>query len=130
MNLLNLLRNLINEHGSSQILRERLSLAADEAKKLEKEYRELEAENEKLKQENTELRQQLEAATIPDEFVEARGVLFRRLSNGEIDKDAYCPTCKTVMFSLHGVLPLKCSKCEFVAAFTGNEIPNIAKTIA
>ncbi len=125
MNIFAAIEKLINEHGSAAILKERLSLAADQFKKLEEENGLLKHEKASLEDELGRLRTQLKATLIPQEFVESRGVLFKRLNDGKIAPDAYCPTCKTVLFSLQGVLPLNCSKCGFAAHLTGKEIPKV-----
>ena len=56
MMLLNSFDRLINEHGSAAILRERLTLAADQYALVEKENIALKSENEILKTENNNLK--------------------------------------------------------------------------
>lgn len=63
------------------------------------------------------------------EYTEHRGVLFRRLANGKIQDEAYCPVCKIPMTSLQGMLPFSCSKCERSASFTGRDIKRIIAEI-
>jgi predicted RNA-binding Zn-ribbon protein involved in translation (DUF1610 family) len=53
------IERLITEHGSAAILRERLSLAAEQYAALERKVAELESENTKLNSENSELQQQV-----------------------------------------------------------------------
>lgn len=53
---MNPIEKLINEHGSSNILRERLLLASDQYSALEKEKSCLKSENEILKTENANLK--------------------------------------------------------------------------
>ncbi len=129
LNPLTLLEKAINEHGSSVILKERLGLAADQFKQLEKENGELKKENDDLRAKLAELTAKLEAQTIPENYIKKRGVLFLRNPDGKIDPDAYCPTCKSSMFSLMGATPLKCKKCGEVAGITGAEIPDIIAAI-
>lgn len=57
--MFNMLEKLINEHGSSTILKERLGLREDQISLLKKEYGTLLSENETLKQENHELKDQI-----------------------------------------------------------------------
>lgn len=123
MNIFAAIEKLINEHGSAAILKERLALAAEQFKKIEEENRLLKHEKTAIEDELGKLRAQLKEVLIPQEFVESRGVLFKRIKDGKYEPDAYCPTCKVVLFSLSGVLPLKCSKCGFAANMTGKEIP-------
>ena len=129
LNPLVLLEKAINEHGSATILKERLALAADQFQKLENENRELKKSNKSLHEKVDELTRQLEAKTVPEEYIKKRGVLFLRNPDGSIDPDAYCPTCKSSMFSLMGATPLKCKKCGEVAGITGNEIKGIIAII-
>ena len=129
MNPLTLLEKAINEHGSAAILKERLALAADKFKQLEDDNRKLKEMNQKLEEEVIRLSDELEQKSASEEFVKARGVLFHKLPNGQIERDAYCPACKRPMSSLARALPYKCSKCEFTAGFTGKELDAIIKTI-
>ncbi len=129
LNPISLIEKAINEHGSAAILKERLSLAADQFKQLEEENRKLKSVNAALEGRVSELSRKLETGSVPRDFVESRGVLFRRQADGKIEKDAYCPTCKTVMFSLSGVTPFHCSKCKFSANFTGREIDRVISAI-
>lgn len=122
MNPLTLLEKAINEHGSATILKERLALAADQFKKLEDENRNLKEVNATLEKKVAELTHELEATSIPKEFTEHRGILLKRGTDGKVDPDAYCPTCKIVMSSLGGELPFKCSKCGFMANLNGREL--------
>ncbi len=72
------LEKLINEHGSAQILRERLGLAADQYAALEKKATNLEAENQSLRQqveslrkESTNLKQKMQnQADRPPDFTD------------------------------------------------------------
>lgn len=63
------IERLITEHGSAAILRERLSLAADQYAALEKKVTELKAENARLQTENSELQEQVrnhKSSTTPN----------------------------------------------------------------
>jgi hypothetical protein len=53
------IERLITEHGSAAILRERLTLAAEQYAALEKKVVELQAENERLESENFKLQEQV-----------------------------------------------------------------------
>lgn len=59
MNPLTLLREVINEYGSSVILKERLELINDHLRNTVQKLEELEAENERLKKRNAELEERL-----------------------------------------------------------------------
>lgn len=57
--MIQLFKDLINEHGSSDILKERLGLAIDQYSILEKERDVLKLENENLKIENKKLSEKI-----------------------------------------------------------------------
>ena len=59
LNLLALIESWINEHGSSEILKERLESMRDEVKRLLEENTKLKGENENLLTENKNLKEQL-----------------------------------------------------------------------
>lgn len=60
--MLKMLEQLINEHGSSSILKERLGLKEDQISSLQEEYSTLTKQNEDLKEENTKLKRELDEA--------------------------------------------------------------------
>lgn len=103
MGLFDGLEKLINEHGSSQILHERLELAADKYSKLESELAELKVENAALRQERATLQAEVVelkqahavlqdggAALEPDED-RILGIMFEKASSMSLDQ--VCRTC-------------------------------------
>jgi hypothetical protein len=116
-----LFTDLLKDFPALAVARERIELAEAKQKSLEE-------ENERLKNEVSELQSRVAMlqSKIPDtRFVEFRGVLFKRQSDGRIEEAAYCPDCKRVMSSLENMLPFCCSKCDFVAPFKGTELKSI-----
>lgn len=76
--ILSEIERLINEHGSSSILKERLALASDQYGALEKKLSEANGSNEKLQSENATLRLDLEKAqekirNLEEKLVERHG---------------------------------------------------------
>ncbi len=128
--LLSSFDKLITEHGSATILKERIVQLREEFERLKEKHDRLEIENQRLKCEVDDLRKALEQKTISHEYTEHRGVLFRRLANGQIQDEVYCPSCKVPMTSLMGHTPLRCSKCHFTANFTGRDIERVVKEVA
>ena len=134
MGLLDGFEKLINEHGSAAILKERIALANDKFAILESENTQLkvkvsilEAENAALKLDNEEsqkqrraLEEKLSHISIPQEYVEEAGALFKRRPNGEWDYTPYCPTCKTAMAQPKRDQPFVCGKksCGQLASFS------------
>jgi len=114
MNPISLLENLINEHGSSVILRERLLLLKDELGKIEKERAELQAEVSNLIRELANLRKEMQEKAVPDEYVEHIGALFKRNPSGGYAPCAYCPKCKTALWNNDpDIFPYECSSCGY-----------------
>lgn len=105
-----MLEDLINEHGSSSILRERLLLLKDEMGKIIRERAECEKKLADLVEELAETRKQLQQKTIPDEFVEYSGALFKRESSGGYAPTAFCPECKRPLWNTDPeIFPYECS---------------------
>lgn len=128
MGLISDLQNLINEHGSSSILRERLLLMKEKVECLEKEVSDLKEALCDSQKEITKLRKQIEEKAPSEEFVEHRGVLFKRLGGG-YHQAVFCPNCQTSMFSLHNIAPYQCSKCGFIADFKGSSLNGIISAL-
>jgi|GEM_PF-955384 len=101
MGLLDGFERLINEHGSSTILRERIALAEDKYALLEKQVSILQAENVSLRQENTALRQenndlraQVKALGLDrDELRKELDSLAQRAAHSENPKRYCCDHC-------------------------------------
>lgn len=118
-----LFADILKEIPTTSVARERMALA-------EQKYEMLERENEVLKQETARLKGDLESLRrqVPStEWVEARGVAFKRRSDGTLEPDAYCPDCKRAMRALDPEMPLRCSKCKYLAPF---ETPRLAEIIS
>ena len=130
MGLFSDLQNLITEHGSAVILRERVALLADQAKALEKQVEDLKAENAELKKNNSELHRKLMANTLADEFVEHRGALFKRKSDGSYHLAVYCPHCRKSTSAVVDEFPFACTdKCGWIGSFTPAELNSILKEL-
>ena|SRR3972149_3636024 len=133
MALIKLLEDLINEHGSAKILKDRVDFFKEQLNKLESENIRLKEENDNLKKENIELINQIKKNNYEQlksqQYIEHMGALFKRKQTGGFDKAVYCPSCKLAMFSLQDVLPFACSKCRTTVNFIGRDLPNILKEI-
>ena len=123
------IEKLINEHGSAAILSERIGLLKDKMELLAEENDRLKEQNRELKAEVNQLREANKKQSVPTEYLEHRGVLFRRLANGKIQDEVYCPDCKKPMSSLQRLTPYRCSICKFHAGFTGHELSKVLKEI-
>ena len=129
MSLFSAINDLITEHGSAAIMRERLALIREQAQALEKQVAELQGENTNLKRRVAELNAQVLTKTELDEFVECRGALFKRKPGGGYHNAVFCPDCQKPMSSLMGDLPYNCHKCHRSVDFTGNDLPNVMREL-
>ena len=130
MGLFSDLQTLITEHGSAAILRERIALLADQAKALEKQVEDLKTENAELKKNNGELQRKLSAKTLPDEFIEHRGALFKRKPDGSYHLAVYCPHCRKSTSAMVDEFPYACTdKCGWIGSFTPGELNSILKEL-
>src|SRR6266567_2170886 len=98
MGLATMIEKLINEHGSANIMKERLVLVKEQAEALDRKNQELTGanqelmrENAELKKENANLKAKVASATKAEEFVEFEGAAFKRKADGNFDHAIYCP---------------------------------------
>jgi hypothetical protein len=93
----------------------------------EKDNEDLKKENARIVKENAELKQHFARQQKSEEFVEARGALFKRLPGGGYSESPYCPSCHKTMFCFESMFPYECSNksCGHVANFKGNELTNV-----
>lgn len=114
MQLFTQIEKLINEHGSSSILRERLLLIKEELAKAKQERADLITKCSQLEKEVSKLRQELDKKHIPEEFTEYMGALFKRDASGNYFPAVYCPRCRQVLWNPEPkVFPYECSNCGF-----------------
>ncbi len=134
MNPIELFDKLINEHGSSTILRERIELLKDHFMVLANKEVQLTAEITKLTKENSqlahrlhELENQLSAVAVTQQFVEERGALFKRRPDGTGFHNAvYCPKCNgAASIGMFPDDPFCCDSCHWHTIFPATELPAI-----
>lgn len=128
MGIISDIREALKEIPLSDILRERLTSAERTIEQLEKENVNLKQENARLKEQNNKFVEQLAQFRISrDEFVEARGALFKRKIGGGYHETVYCPGCKMPLSSFGGDFPYSCDRCKIYLDFFLNDVPNILK---
>ena len=123
------IEKLITEHGSAAILRERIVALKETMEQLVQDNDHLREELNREKEKCDELQRQLDENSVPEDFTEHRGVLFRRMENDEFQDEAYCPNCKIPMVSAHDLMNFRCSDCKRLANFTGMDLPKIMKEL-
>ena len=117
------LTDLLKEYPALAVAKERLSLIEDKLQIAEEENKKLLKENEVLKAVALRVESQ-------NKFIEFTGVLWKE-SNGAVETLAYCPECKLAMsaFPPGENEMLLCSKCNFIAPFTPNEVKTLASEL-
>ncbi len=129
MTLLGEIQKLIEEHGSSSILRERLSSWQEKLDALEKDKKALQTKLANSEKEVAELRTQLATKKAAEEFVEHRGAFFKRRPGGGYHQAVYCPRCRNPMGSLEKIAPYSCNACLIMLDFNGNALPRIMEEL-
>ncbi len=123
------LSDLLQGVPLNSVLRERVALA-------EQKFKDIEAENKSLKErvsaltaENDTYRKLIAQQRADSQFVERRGVLWKREDDGHYLP--CCPRCKTALTPMppwsHDFLD--CTVCKFKAPFHPNEVKQIAATL-
>lgn len=129
MSLLENIQTLINEHGSSAVLRERLLLLREQIEKLTNEITDLNKKLSDSQAEIVKLQKQLSEKTASEEYIEHRGALFKRKPSSGYDNTVYCPLCRVPLASFGNVLPFHCSRCSIQLNFTGEDLPSVLKEL-
>lgn len=126
LNPLKLIEKLINEHGSSSILKERLELIRDQLSALKAKNDELEEALGGAQEEAERLRR-----LVPDSrFVEYGGVKFKRKPSGGFESTVYCPSCEVGMATIPGAnLPFTCGKCSALSGFSSSQLATILREV-
>jgi hypothetical protein len=93
-------------------------------------------ENETLKERCTALEQQCAeflrqtASETESEFVDYRGAKFRRLPDGTLDHQVYCPKCRNPMPTPAEVfLPYRCAPCHYLSHLKGFDFPAVLEQV-
>src|SRR4051812_43244166 len=91
------------------VLRERVTEIKTRCEALEQKVIDLEKQNCRLVQENAELNGKLLAKGSPEQWINSRGVRFKKTAKGGIEPDAYCARCDdTTLFAIDNDFPLSC----------------------
>jgi|GEM_PF-1974065 len=85
------------------------------------------SENLELKKRISELeRKQIPSEKKPsDEFIEFKGVAFKRKPSGGFFDSPYCPICNNSMFSMEKIFPYQCGKCSTASSFKQGELASV-----
>ena len=82
--------------------------------------------------ENSDLKQQLHSFKLnqksSNEFIQYKGVKFRRKPSGGFEDTAYCISCEVGMNSTSsGTKPFVCGKCSSFSGFKASELIKVLK---
>jgi hypothetical protein len=129
--LIELIKNSLNDVASVAVTRERLLLFRDLAELKEKENVELKGEVARLAKEVAELRKQIEKLGVRDNFVEKKGVLFKRKPAGGYVETPYCYKCRVPYGQLapSPVLAFACFTCGQFSTFPAGDVPGLIKEL-
>ena len=111
------------------VLRERIALLLEDKERLEKQLKELQEANAGLVKERGTLRSQLASYQAATEYVEHRGVLFKRQARGGYALIPYYSSCHVPLSGIEG-FHMACSKCKFIASFSSDELNSIHLELA
>jgi hypothetical protein len=120
-NVLQTLTDILQEVGTASVLRERLLLLQDQLQLMMQENINLEKENARFKKQIKEFTVQLEEYSLPEQFIEHRGVLFRK-SGGRYSESPYCPVCKILMSPMEPGIPFFCNRCGYTTSLTPRDV--------
>lgn len=121
-NIFELIEKLITERGSASIQRVHIDLLKDQATFLVDENNALKARVAELEELNHRLSKELESNLKRDEFVEHRGMLFKRDSKGGFLETVYCPKCHGPMGAGFKNFPFQCLNCKVIADFKPGDL--------
>ena len=129
MKILDYVNKLISEHGSSEILREHLSLLKSKVDNLVKEKSDLNAKLSESINKINDLEKKLAKLSVSNEFTEKSGILFKRDSTGRYEDLGFCPRCHFSMVEFEGNHHSYCSSCNFESGLSKSDISQIVKQL-
>lgn len=129
--ILNEIERIINEHGSSVILKEHLSLLNTKLGLLKEDIERLQKENAYLIKRNDYLEQEISRQNKAQEFVESRGALFKPLAGGGYEETPSYPVCHSAMWAFERMFPYECGNqsCKRTAGFNGGDLAAVMEKL-
>ena len=128
MGIVDLIGKVINDVGTSVVLREHLALIKEKAILLEEKVKHLEKENTELANQINTLNKQILKYAKSEQFVPHRGALFKKKPGGGYIEAAYCPNCEIATGSLDRSMSFDC-KCGWTSKFNSGELDVILKEL-
>ena len=124
MKLFGWFEKLINEHGSANILGQRITLLQEQLLAIVKDKEDLQKQNTELIKANSDLCEQIAEYKEVKQFVESHGALFKRKPEGGYSESPYCPRCRFPMAMILGH-PYSCQPCKYYTSLRQNELGRI-----
>ncbi len=107
-------------------MRERLIFVQERYAALQQENETLQTRCADLERRCEELQQQSANESEAVQFIDHRGAKFRRLPEGTIDRQVYCPKCRQPMTApAEDFLPFRCPPCHYLSPLKGFDFPSI-----
>ena len=111
-------------------MREQLDSIQDRYMAVVKENETLKKRCAELEQQCAEFQRQTASETESEEFADYRGAKFRRLPNGALDHQVYCPKCRNPMPTPAEVfLPYRCAPCHYLSPLKGFDFPTVLEEV-
>ena len=123
MSIFSAIDELITEHGSAKILRERLLQIREEGELLLKENVNLKQELSSAKAEIAELIAKVKAYATAEEFVPYGMALFKRKGKGTYADSVFCPRCSHILSTSTMTRCYKCIPCNHTSEIEQGKIP-------
>lgn len=116
----------LSDVRSAEVLREHVSLLQTHLEIVSKRLVELESENRRLADRCDQLDMQARRQGAQQQFVEARGALFKPLAGGGYSQTPYCSACHSAMVGWME-FPYRCGNqsCKQEANFTPGDLQSV-----
>ena len=109
--------DLVGSVPTNPVLREKASLFAERAERLEERLREVEKENSELRDKITVLSSEIAKFEKLQQFTEHEGALFKKHPEGGYHKAVYCPKCHHSTYPMNRTGNYTCDGCHWKASF-------------
>jgi hypothetical protein len=115
--------DLLREFPFFSVAREKLVALETRFSAMEKELVRMREENGTLKRDLATMDAKATESSVPPEFVDASGMLWKSGPGGGFESVPYCPTCKSPLSDVSG--SLLCLKCNWQAPLKSFEVPKM-----
>jgi len=114
---------------TNPVLREKASLFAERAEKLEERLRAVEKENSELREKVSALSSRVEHFEKLQEFTEYEGALFKKIPGKGYHHAVYCPKCLHSTYPINRVGNYTCDSCQWKSSFCFRHLDKILEEL-